>query len=96
MREMQVFRLFGDGVEMNEVATQMRISVKTIETYRARIKQKLGIKNRIGLLKFAVEWTLIGRPFDPIQLRLAPSTLADGDGHSDGKVGISFSKVGPP
>src|SRR5436189_3811863 len=91
-RETQVIRLLGDGKEMSEIAEEIGVSVKTIETYRARLKQKLEIKNRSALLKFAVEWALIGRPFDRIQLRLAQLTLADGDGHSPGNPDFTFSK----
>ncbi len=54
-RERIVFESLGRGVEMSEIAANMNVSVKTVETYRARIKQKLGIKNRMELIRFAVE-----------------------------------------
>jgi hypothetical protein len=72
----------------------MGVSVKTVETYRARLKQKLEIKSRVGLLKFAVEWTLIGRPFDRVRLGLSPTPLASGNGHSQAKPDFPFSKDG--
>ena len=90
LRETQVIRMLGEGKEMSEIATAIGISVKTIETYRARIKQKLEIKGRGGLIKFAVEWTLAGRPFDRIQMRRSRSLLADGDGHTQGKPDFPF------
>ena len=60
-RERQILTLLGDGIEMSEIADQLRLSVKTVETYRARIKTKLNIKARLGLVAYAVEWKLMSR-----------------------------------
>jgi DNA-binding NarL/FixJ family response regulator len=57
-REMEVFRLIGEGVDMTQIGERLGLSVKTIETYRARIKQKLNITNRMELIHAAVEWVL--------------------------------------
>lgn len=57
-RERSVFEMLGDGSEMSEIAGRLGVSVKTVETYRARIKQKLNIKGRAKLVCFAVEWAL--------------------------------------
>jgi DNA-binding CsgD family transcriptional regulator len=57
-RELQAFAMLGDGHEMGEIAREMGVSIKTVETYRARIKQKFGIKHRMQLLALAVEWRL--------------------------------------
>jgi DNA-binding NarL/FixJ family response regulator len=57
-RERTVFEMLGDGSEMSEIAGRLGVSVKTVETYRARIKQKLNIKGRAKLVCFAVEWAL--------------------------------------
>jgi DNA-binding NarL/FixJ family response regulator len=74
-RERQVLELLGAGVDMNGIANQLGLSVKTIETYRARIKQKFGIKNRIQLLALAVE------------LRLRHAKASPGDGRTEPVVG---------
>jgi DNA-binding CsgD family transcriptional regulator len=60
-RELQVLTMLGDGIEMQEIADRLGVSVKTVETYRARIKQKLLIKGRLPLIAFAIEWKLQGR-----------------------------------
>jgi DNA-binding NarL/FixJ family response regulator len=57
-REMQVFRMMGGGVGTHEIADKMHLSLKTVETYRARIKEKLGLKNSAELIQRAVLWTM--------------------------------------
>ncbi len=55
-RELEVFRLIGEGLGLSEIADRLNLSVKTIGTYRERIKEKLGIKNATGLLRNAIKW----------------------------------------
>ncbi|BCL59610.1 DNA-binding response regulator [Desulfomarina profundi] len=56
-RELEVFRLIGAGLATREVAARMNLSIKTIGTYRDRIKQKLCIKTSAELSRRAVLWT---------------------------------------
>ncbi|MBY0276424.1 response regulator transcription factor [Candidatus Binatia bacterium] len=53
-RELEVFRLIGDGVGTRQIAERLHLSVKTVETHRARIKDKLGIKSGTELVLRAV------------------------------------------
>jgi len=55
-RELQVFEMIGQGLSTNVIAHRLRIGVKTVETYRARIKDKLSLKNASELLQFAISW----------------------------------------
>jgi DNA-binding NarL/FixJ family response regulator len=55
-RELQVFRLIGQGFSTNEMASRLHISVKTIETYRAHIKEKLKLPDSSRVLQHAIEW----------------------------------------
>ena len=55
-RELEVFRLFGVGWTTRKIAEHLHLSVRTIETYRARIKEKLGLNNANELVRHAVEW----------------------------------------
>ena len=57
-RELQVFRLIGSGFGTSRVAAELQLSVKTIETHRQRIKQKLGLTNGSELMQRAAEWVL--------------------------------------
>ena len=57
-RELQVFRLIGSGFGTSRVATELQVSVKTIETHRQRIKQKLGLANGSELTRHAAEWMM--------------------------------------
>jgi len=57
-RELEVFQLIGQGVDTHQIAERMRVSAKTVETYRARIKEKLRIGNRIELVQRAVQWVM--------------------------------------
>jgi DNA-binding NarL/FixJ family response regulator len=56
-RELEVFRLLGTGLSTREIADRMKLGVKTIGTYRDRVKQKLGIKTAAELIRRAVLWT---------------------------------------
>lgn len=55
-RELEVLQLLGQGVSTRDVADQLNLSVKTIESYRANIKRKLDLKNAAELMRFAVDW----------------------------------------
>ena len=55
-RELEVFRLLGSGLATREIASRMNLGIKTIGTYRDRIKQKLCIKNAAELTRRAVLW----------------------------------------
>ena len=55
-RELEVFRLIGEGLPTREIAERMNLSVKTIGTYRERIKKKLDLKHYTELVKAAVHW----------------------------------------
>jgi DNA-binding NarL/FixJ family response regulator len=57
-RELEVFRLIGAGVKPAEIAGQMHLSIKTIETYRDRIRKKLDIKDGSELAHNATRWIL--------------------------------------
>jgi DNA-binding NarL/FixJ family response regulator len=56
-RELQVFDLTGRGMNTREVAARLNISAKTVETYRARIREKLKLKDGSELLQMAIAWT---------------------------------------
>jgi DNA-binding NarL/FixJ family response regulator len=55
-REIEVFRLIGQGYKVSKVAQRMHLSVKTVETYRARIKEKLSLADADELLRHAIQW----------------------------------------
>jgi len=55
-REFEIFRLIGGGYKASQIANRMHLSVKTIETYRARIKEKLNFTDASELLRYAIKW----------------------------------------
>jgi DNA-binding NarL/FixJ family response regulator len=55
-RELEVFRMLGDGIETRKIAEALHISIKTVQVYCARIKEKLGLNNATELLREAVRW----------------------------------------
>jgi DNA-binding NarL/FixJ family response regulator len=55
-RELEVFRLISQGDKPSKIAQCMHLSVKTVETYRARIKEKLNLSDASELLRYAIEW----------------------------------------
>lgn len=56
-REQQVLTLIGKGLATKEIAEQLEISVKTVESHYAHLKEKLGARNGRELMRLAVGWT---------------------------------------
>lgn len=56
LRELEVFELIGRGNSTREIAEQLHLSVKTIETYRAHIKEKLQLRSGTELMQRAIHW----------------------------------------
>ena len=56
LRELEVFELIGRGNSTREIAGQLHLSVKTIETYRAHIKDKLQLRSGTELMQRAIHW----------------------------------------
>lgn len=57
-RQLQVFRLLGEGLTTSQIARSMHISPHTVETHRENIKRKLQIDNVTALTRLAAEWVL--------------------------------------
>ena len=57
-RELEVFRLIGEGHGTRQIADDLHLSVKTIESYQAHIKEKLALRNARELVQHAIEWTV--------------------------------------
>jgi DNA-binding NarL/FixJ family response regulator len=55
-RELEVFELIGRGRGTREIAKQLRLSVSTVETHRAHLKEKLELDSATNLVRRAVEW----------------------------------------
>lgn len=55
-RELQVFELIGKGHSTRQIGDLLGLDIKTIETYRARIKEKLGLRDAPELLQRAIAW----------------------------------------
>ncbi|MFB6247143.1 MAG: response regulator [Salinibacter sp.] len=56
-REMTVFEKLGEGLSVRDIAEDLGISRKTVETYRRRAKKKLGLESIDELLQYAVQWS---------------------------------------
>src|SRR5579864_3144297 len=54
-RESQVLKMVAEGFSSKEIAAQIFVSTKTVETYRARIAEKLGLDSRAALVRYALE-----------------------------------------
>jgi len=57
-RELEVLRLMGEGHSTRQIADTLHLSVKTVESYQAHLKEKLALKNSRELVQYAVQWTL--------------------------------------
>jgi DNA-binding NarL/FixJ family response regulator len=51
-----VFQLIGHGLTTRQIAEQLHLDIKTIETYRLRIKEKLQLGSATALMQYAVQW----------------------------------------
>ena len=70
-RELEVLKLVAQGYTSQQIAKRILVGVKTVETYRARLAQKLGLRTRSDVVRFAVQMGL-----------LTPETLEAGEGRS--------------
>lgn len=61
-RELEVFRLIGEGHSTRQIAEQLHISVKTVESYQAHIKEKLSLRSARELVQHAIQWTISEKP----------------------------------
>ena len=66
-RELHVLQMLGIGTSTRKIAEQMNLSIKTVETYREHLKQKLGLSNSTELVHYATHWVEQGS-----QLRSTP------------------------
>jgi len=57
-RELEVFRMIGEGLTSEQIARKLHIGVKTIETHRRRIKSKLNLENTAQLARNAAQWAM--------------------------------------
>jgi len=57
-RELEVFRLIGEGHSTRQIAEELHLSVKTVESYQAHIKEKLSLRSARELVQHAIQWTI--------------------------------------
>ncbi len=57
-RELEVFRLIGEGLGTRQIAEALHLSVKTVESYQAHIKEKLCLRSARELVQHAVQWNV--------------------------------------
>jgi DNA-binding NarL/FixJ family response regulator len=60
-RELEVFRLIGDGYGTRQIAEVLHLSIKTVESYQAHIKEKLCLHSARELVQHAVQWNVKGK-----------------------------------
>lgn len=63
-RELHVLELIGRGRGTREIAEVLHISIKTVESYRARLKEKMDLRSGIELTQFAIRWAADGQKRD--------------------------------
>lgn len=57
-RELEVFRLIGEGHGTRQIAEELHLSVKTVESYQAHIKEKLSLRSARELMQHAIQWAI--------------------------------------
>jgi PAS domain S-box-containing protein len=63
-RELEVLTLTAGGHSRGEIARRLHLSIRTVETHRARIQQKLGLGSRAALVEYALSRGLLAPPRD--------------------------------
>jgi DNA-binding NarL/FixJ family response regulator len=61
-RELEVFRLIGEGHGTRQIAEELHISIKTVESYQAHIKEKLSLRSARELMQHAIQWAMNEKP----------------------------------
>jgi DNA-binding NarL/FixJ family response regulator len=61
-RELEVFRLIGEGHGTRQIAEELHISIKTVESYQAHIKDKLSLRSARELMQHAIQWNMNEKP----------------------------------
>ncbi len=61
-RELTVLHLVGQGFGTRQIAEKLHLSVKTVESYRSHIKEKLRLNTATDLLKYAIQWAQNSSP----------------------------------
>ena len=59
-RELEVFRMLGQGKVTRQIAEELNLTIATINSFRNRIKEKLNLKNSTELILHAVSWVREG------------------------------------
>jgi DNA-binding NarL/FixJ family response regulator len=60
-RELEVFRLIGEGHGTRQIADELHLSIKTVESYQAHIKEKLLLRNGRELVQRAIQWNVVNK-----------------------------------
>ncbi len=58
-RELQILRLIATGLANKNIAAQLKISIRTVETHRSHLSDKLGIKTTAGLVRYAMQKNIV-------------------------------------
>jgi len=63
-RELEILRLIGQGMDSHDIAQQLNLSFKTVDSHRGHIKEKLSLKSGTELICFAARWIATQSPAD--------------------------------
>ena len=74
-REVQIFELTGEGLNIRQIAARLNLGLSTIETYRTRIKEKLCLKDHSEMLQSAIRWNRSGNLTGKAESGIAGSRL---------------------
>jgi len=58
-RELQVLRLLGEGRSVSEIGDELKLSVKTVSTYRTRLMEKMGLTSTADIIRYAIRAGLV-------------------------------------
>jgi DNA-binding NarL/FixJ family response regulator len=74
-RELEVFRLIGEGHGTRQIAGALHLSIKTVESYQAHIKEKLSLRNARELQQHAIEWAVAEKTSARARIGESPTSV---------------------
>jgi DNA-binding NarL/FixJ family response regulator len=76
-REFEVLRRMGEGQSTRQVAQELQLSIKTVETHQARLKEKLSLRSSRELVQYAIECVLADKAEDVRYARLSAMAVGE-------------------
>jgi DNA-binding CsgD family transcriptional regulator len=73
-RELEVFKLIGEGISTREISQRLELSMKTVDAHRRHMREKLNLRSTSELIRYATQWVSDKAPDDKAPEPDSPDT----------------------